>query len=339
LTRFIRISNADGKAWVLPTKGMRTALYLYQPGGIKGKLLKKFLPLLWRFSFVRRLLHIEQVSRPYPELDTLIRQAFDLTGEYAIALFEGTPCVHQKATMQVFQGAKIYGYVKLSDRPSVTALFEKEKEILDYLQAAGVEHVPTCLSLTECEIDGKLFTVFIQDTNKGLNSRVLHDWSALTEEFLMQLEKRTSLVAPFSQTTLYDNIQAAYPVAPAFLQERFAALLSEYEGREMVCCLNHGDFTPWNMYIQDGALEVFDWEYASFCNPVGLDRCHFRLQTGIFEKKLSAEQLVERYIRTNEEKDLYRLYLLHICAHYLRRDPRCVESREMKIWMDILNQI
>jgi hypothetical protein len=44
-------------------------------------------------------------------------------------------------------------------------------------------------------------------------------------------------------------------------------------------CLAHGDFTPWNTFVQGGRLYVFDWEYARADWPVGFDLVHFLLST------------------------------------------------------------
>jgi len=44
-------------------------------------------------------------------------------------------------------------------------------------------------------------------------------------------------------------------------------------------CLCHGDFTPWNTFVQGGRLYVFDWEYARDDWPVGFDLTHFLLST------------------------------------------------------------
>ena len=41
--KFYRFGNADGKYWIMPVRGMRTAMNLYQPSGIKGKMLKDLL--------------------------------------------------------------------------------------------------------------------------------------------------------------------------------------------------------------------------------------------------------------------------------------------------------
>ena len=60
MEQYFRISNADGKRWAFPVRNLRTALCLYQPGGVKGKLVKAFLPCVWRLPFVQSLLSLER---------------------------------------------------------------------------------------------------------------------------------------------------------------------------------------------------------------------------------------------------------------------------------------
>ena len=44
--KFYRFTNADAKTWVVPANNISIAMCLYQPSGIKGKLLKSLFPLL-----------------------------------------------------------------------------------------------------------------------------------------------------------------------------------------------------------------------------------------------------------------------------------------------------
>ena len=57
---YYRFQNADGKVWIMPAKDLRTAMELYQPSGKKGKLLKRWLPLLHKLSIVRKLIRAEE---------------------------------------------------------------------------------------------------------------------------------------------------------------------------------------------------------------------------------------------------------------------------------------
>ena len=59
---FYRLMNGDGKVWLMPARNMRVAMNLYQPSGIKGKLLKQFFPLLHHFGFVHKVAGAEKVA-------------------------------------------------------------------------------------------------------------------------------------------------------------------------------------------------------------------------------------------------------------------------------------
>lgn len=346
MAKYFRISNADGKAWVLPARNMRTALCLYQPGGIKGKLLKALLPCVWRLPFVRSMLSMQCCARPYPELDESIRDAFGLEGDFECAAFEGTPCAHQKTTLQVFRGKNILGYVKISANPAVYRLFQHEQRILEALHVSGMDEVPRIVALKELP-DGR--RILAQTTTKTLYSDAPHEWGPLMEQFIGRLENATGVTAAFEQTEMAEEIglgvkpESEGPVS-ALLPERYRIVFERaadrFRGRELACCLTHNDFTPWNMYVQGGRLEVFDWEYASFCNPVGMDRCHFLVQSAFFEKRWTAEQVYERIIAPDERRrDEYTLYLLSIIARYLRRDPSCGDSEEIIRWGQLLEML
>ena len=332
--RWFRIQNADGKAWVLPSRKMRTALCLYQPGSLKGKALKCFLPLLGGSALVRKALKMEEVPEPYPQLQTLFQHCFG-RGEHSYAVFEGTPSVHKKVTLQIFRNGKIEGYVKLSDNPAVIALFEHENTILDNLLARGMEGIPRVVAL-EATGEG---TAFVQDSHKTPFSGTPHRWSPLMAHYLGRLEQLTGGDAPFEQTSLCEDLRQTLDLMPEALKRQAEILLSQHRGTVLACTLAHNDFTPWNLYVSGGRLEVFDWEYASFCNPVGLDACHFRVQTALLERRWSPERIVREIILPSGQVDHYRMYLLGMAARYLRRDVSCVTSPEMKAWMQMLEML
>ncbi|MFM8741604.1 MAG: phosphotransferase, partial [Cytophagales bacterium] len=51
-------------------------------------------------------------------------------------------------------------------------------------------------------------------------------------------------------------------------------------------CLSHGDFTPWNMYVDSKAgLAIYDWECARRNMPFGFDAFHFIIQNQILVKR------------------------------------------------------
>ncbi|TVQ67110.1 MAG: hypothetical protein EA360_03245 [Balneolaceae bacterium] len=68
---------------------------------------------------------------------------------------------------------------------------------------------------------------------------------------------------------------------PRALINRLSQLGSELAKSKMVFTMSHGDFTPWNMFITDGKLAVYDWELADDSTPLGFDAFHFIIQKGV----------------------------------------------------------
>ena len=104
--RFYRFANADGKIWLMPAKGLRMAMGLYQPSGRNGKLLKRWFPLLHRFSMVRKVIHAESLMCTLSDEPLLLLEKLFCTTNLEYAFFCGTPCVHQKITMHRLKTAR-----------------------------------------------------------------------------------------------------------------------------------------------------------------------------------------------------------------------------------------
>ena len=127
---FYKIKNSDGKCWLMPMRDVRMGLVLYQPSGWKGRLLKQLFPYVHWSKLVRKVLNIELVEHVLQdELKEVICRAFGVE-EFRYSVFEGTPSVHQKTTIQVWNGEKILGYVKLTESEEVGRLFEREEKFL-----------------------------------------------------------------------------------------------------------------------------------------------------------------------------------------------------------------
>ena len=116
---FYSFANTDGKRWWMPARHMVVAMSLYQPSGAKGKLLKQYLPWLHWNPVVRKVLHAERMQLALgDELRELLERIFGLQG-LEFAIFGGTPCVHQKITMQISRDSRILGYVKVTENKEI----------------------------------------------------------------------------------------------------------------------------------------------------------------------------------------------------------------------------
>ena len=348
--RFYRFGNADGKYWVVPARGMRTALNLYQPSGIKGKLVKALLPCLHWLAPVRKAIKAQSVNcRLNSELHGLLCKVFGVQ-DIEFAVFEGTPSVHKKITMQLSQGNRILGYCKLSESCDIKALFEKEASVLEWLAGKGVTSIPKAL---HCGTLKNGTHVFVQSTEKTASSKVIHAWGTLQEEFLTQLQEKTKAVLPFEESDYFNAITQLEQhldwlpqnIDRDTIVKAIADVKKKFCGKEVEFCACHGDFTPWNMFANNGELFVFDFEYAAMTYPAGIDCYHFFTQTAVFEKHWGADEIIA-YIGCDTgrwvDRQLYVMYLLDIISRFTMRE-RCKVTGDaatpFALWGKVLERL
>lgn len=147
---------------------MRVAMNLYQPSGIKGKLLKAFFPLVHPVGFVQKVVNVEKKkcalrSELYDLLCKLFRNS-----DLEFSVFCGTPCVHQKITIQLSVGKKILGYCKVSDSEEIASLFIEESKVLEQLKNQGIKGIHQRLYCGKINED---IYIFVQDTVKTQNHK------------------------------------------------------------------------------------------------------------------------------------------------------------------------
>ena len=345
--QYYRIENADGKVWIIPVKHLRAGLCLYQPSGWRGKLLKVLLPYFHLVPNVRKLAHVEVCNYELPE--GLRKMICSVIGkeEFLFSVFLGTPCSHQKTTIQIFDRKRIICYCKVSDSDEIARLFYDEKEILDFLQKKGVEGVPRCLFCGKIEESGY---AFVQSTSKTLSSRVIHDWNNLHDDFLNELYAKTSGEVLFDESDYYKSLLELISHldwlpnddARKVVQAAVEGVIKQYVGKNVKYCVYHADFTPWNMFSQSGSLFVFDWEYARKSYPPFLDRYHYFTQTAIFEHHWSEKEILEYMGSANGNwinKYTYCLYLLDIISRYTLREKGNIGNSLdycFRIWLKLL---
>ncbi len=348
--KFYRFGNADGKYWIVPAKGMRTALNLYQPSGIKGKMVKVLLPCLHQLAPVRKAIKAQTVNcRLCNELHSLLCKLFGVQG-VEFAIFEGTPSVHQKITMQLSRGSKILGYCKLTGSNDIKALFEKECNTLERLCQCGVTGIPRALY---CGTLSGGTHIFVQSTKKSASSKVIHEWGAMHNDFIKQMQERTKVLLPFEKSDYYNTItilEQHIDWLPQNIDHDTVAKTIEnikerYCGKPAELCAFHGDFTPWNMFAGGKELFVFDFEYAAMSYPAGLDRYHFFTQTAVFERHWGMDE-ISRYMESNAgrwiDKELYAMYLLDVISRFTMREGGKVTGEAAKpfaLWGKVLERM
>lgn len=341
-TDCIAFSNADGKRWVMPRRRMRMAMNLYQPSSRKGRLVKTLFPVRLLQGLISKKISSRKCRlRLNDEMLALFKSIWG-EGSMDFALFGGTPGKHCKTILQLSRGNEILGYCKVTENPEVAALFDGETFTLRSLHKKGIDCVPKALYRSRT-VNG--LELFVQSTVKTRKSRVCHTWSDLHDSFLDTLARLTRVRSVFEETDyfrtlrqLIDNIDL-YPIPEqrTFVREEAERILAQYAGKEVNCTAYHGDFTPWNTFAEGDMLYVFDWEYGKMTYPEGLDKCHFVIQTAIFEKHFDTEGI--RQLTADLPQELLRMYLLDMISRFTLREggsPTDDVAMLQKVWTSLL---
>lgn len=287
--KFTLLTNSEQKQWLIPHKNMRTALQIYQPSALKGKVTKACLPQLKALpSFLLTKVNINTVySELNPILKSFLCKVF-LVPDLEFSVFFGTPSIHQKTTLQISFGKKILGYCKVTDNPEVNKLFLHEQKMLDELNKKKLVGVPECLYCGSLQFNTWLF---VQSTKKTFNSKIIHKWTNKHYTFLTHLYDKSKKEYFFSETDLsksldtIENFLEKVPDRENIILRRGIKKVRDFYGEGTVEFSSYlADFTPWNTYIEGDTVEAFDLEYSRVSYPPYMDFYHFNTQVLILEK-------------------------------------------------------
>lgn len=338
----------------MPKRHMKTGLELYQPSSKKGMLLKRWLPWLYWLKPLMGKMGMSDIEYVMdPQIHHIIEKEFNQDDvEYSV--FEGTPCVHQKTTIQIFKGENILGYCKVTKNPELYSIFQHEQKLLGWFHEKGVGQIPECPYCGKTE-DGNI--VFLQTTTKTLNSLVGHELGIKQLEFLSMLKVKTGVEMLYHESDQYQAICSlkAHENLLTVSQQKIMswavdAIETYYGAKKQLFCAYHADFTPWNMFEDAGRLFVFDFEYGRYSYMPYLDMFHFLTQTAIFERELSAKQIYEEMLgRETELKEFfdnpwmaYLIYLVDVTARFVVRDGLSRTSdvdKLIKTWFELMELV
>lgn len=351
---YYRVSNADGKVWYISNKDIKTSLQLYQPSSFKGKTFKLIFPVVKSFSFLHKYLgvtaHYYKIS---PSFLNLMCSLFKVD-EIDISVFEGTPSVHQKTTLQISWQKHIFGYCKLSEKEEIKTIFKHEQQVLDTLNQNGIKQIPACIyrGILKGNMD-----LFVQTTTKTNSSEIVHGMNKHHWDFLTHLSIQTKQQTPFGDTD-FNNMLERLSSQLEHLSEKDVVVVSfalaqvreHFENNLVSFSVYHGDFTPWNMFVQKNELFVFDWEYAQLTYPPYLDYFHFFTQQAIYTMHWNADKILEEYLKHKSQLVIYftnpdfsyLCYLLDIIERYINREKGILQpdtENNIYIWVSLVSNI
>lgn len=343
-------TQAD-KTWIMPKNSVKHGLDMYQPSTAKGKILKQCLIMFKNVPVITSKLGITTAELKVS--DDILGYIEEVLGskDFHIAAYMGDTSSRQnnKATIQIYDRYGITAYAKITEDEEVKKNFDKEIEVLRFLEEKQINNVPKVLGETEI---GDL-KIFVQSTEKGFNEKVKLKFGREQIGFVKKLVESTAQKISYSDTDFYKEVEYLKECKTDFadtqqkvIETSIKVVEEQIKEEPLEYSFSHGDYTPWNVYYTCGLINVFDFEYCGYSMPSYVDVFHYITQLSLLGKKCDvggAVHTYRKYRRLIEEyvcnPDLiYACYLLHIISFYKKRTE--VNSPEMddkySKWIGIL---
>ena len=179
----------------------------------------------------------------------------------------------------ILKNNKCLGYCKVSDNNEVYDIFLREAKNLQFLKDKGVEHIPSVLFCGELKEN---LYCFIQTTERNFKEECdAKITDAVIFEYLDKVFNLTKEEIEYKETDFYYALQRL-KIKLDLLNQNKNLVYSVIKSVELYLakndteyCFYHGDFTPWNSFIVEKHLFVFDFEYAQRTCVKYLDFFHF----------------------------------------------------------------
>lgn len=194
------------------------------------------------------------------------------------ALFMGTKGPNKKAVLYQ-EDASGSRFFKIATTSKAKQLIAREAAMTETLAALQVERFkfPSCQTFSSDVIE-------LEDIGKdGKRTNELGEAHfAALDELYQKTHYTTTLNC---RERIIGLLEIQDSRIPKGLLKKLILLHNSIKNKPIQIALAHGDFTPWNMYVKDGRLAIYDWELKSHNMPIGFDAYHFILQQAILVER------------------------------------------------------
>ena len=348
---FCFISNPDGTIrWIYP-KSLKKPSFLsfYSTSSTRAKILAS----IFRLSFYFRLnKKIELEVFKDSILDRIIKQYKD----FNYSIFTGTIGINRKAIIELNQNNSTKYFVKVALTEQSKDLINNEKTILNKLNKYPYQSltIPKII-----ESDSDYITIDNIAPKNQTQSSTLNEihLNALDEIYSKTIDTKSiqdstyfevikENIAVLSNRSLNKNFNKNK--IENLIKNMKTILESLNTEKEISFAYGHNDFTPWNMFVENNHLYLFDWELAKNDIVLLYDFFHFIFQSQILISKSDYKTIFEvitTHIKNNTKlKDIiqkynidinenYKLYLLYTVSYYLDKYNNQEKLHDQVFWL------
>lgn len=322
---FITNRNGDIR-WLFKTSNFKHVLSTYSSNNFRSQLLSLFVKII-SFLGLARI-----ISSGSFRIKSSVELGFHryMSSFDEGVVFLGTPGYYRKITAGIISNGRVDHFVKVPVSLQSERNLCNEHSTLKSLEHMNFDRV--VIPNFDMRRDGTIFQSnnrhFFSQTNK-LNENIQ---GALQEIASKTIKKSILWNSPLISATqsnldlLKGKLTGENLEFYRLVEDLFTNL---NKSQEIDTSLSHGDFTPWNVKVQDRKVYIFDWEFGRFQMPILYDTFHFLIQSQIYTKnkissrinnllnEVSETKLFQDLGNTIDLKLYLRLYVMHQISHIL----------------------
>lgn len=246
--------------------------------------------------------------------------------------FDNNICSYLKHHFSIFTGTEgpnrklvLYAnnkFIKIGLTNNSFEIIENEKNILNSISQGKYFLIPTPIGIKKGIVEynniskgGERHSEFTKTHALALNE--IFNQFPIKNEILSLENKKTFDTSNINKKT------------PQLLLKKLEVLNIELKNKSFITGFAHKDFTPWNCYINQDKMMIYDFELADKNTVFGFDAFHFVMQQSILVEQLpwktikpklkNAFQLMCEFQKLNDlDFELYlKLYLINNISNYI----------------------
>lgn len=366
---YIIVPNFNNPRWFLPKNKIliKKCGNIVKPSSLKAITAWQFMRLFnWlgypQFLFPSQLLLLKRKGinvNTKGILKDYFANIFKINN-FDFILYTGTYGYYQKFNAQIMdKEGNIIAYAKIGHNEQTKKRIIHEVKILELLNNMSLLHIEVPKIILKDNLPYSSDTILIQSPPPNAYKKIIRNLEeshiiALVELFqktakehvngdILLRKLRKSFLNLVSYKTILNNKE--FKDIFTIMGKTLEILDKSLNDSKITLGLSHGDFTPWNVYMGDNNLFIFDWELADFRAPLW-DIYNFILHTEILIHKRDDRvilrkivnngslyaHLIEKYLyQLNEEVDLNKytsltIYLFEILTYYIKYVVRQTEA-------------
>lgn len=256
------------------------------------------------------------------------------------ALFTGTEGPNRKLVLFAQKQ-----FIKIGLNENSSALINKEKMALESLKNDKHITVPQTFKINENIV---AFSDLGEQKLRYSTFTTVHGLALSELQKQHKIErKKLNETAIFKECEqqLYKQDGRSQHLIPQYLKEKLKELSRQLSEIEFTFTWAHRDFTPWNCYLGEQQLFLYDFELSHTQLPFGFDALHFEMQQGILVEKLSWNKIKPRLrsafeilCTTTQNKndsfeDCLKSYLLINTAYHIKLYGKQIKWHDQIGWL------